>query len=309
MSSKKIPSKPQSRFIEHFDMMTPNKLLNTIIAEEKEQHDSRNSDTCKQAKKPTPLYALSERPVLYSLASPTSPTLPTSPALLETRLSHDISNATITAPNMDTIKITGNRSSLTKTQKERDEHHQGTTPASIKLRSLNRADIIIKRYESWNNLIILIQSWINEISRLSIQSEKSYKTLLQNDRFSNLKGNSVEAANGIHAAMHGFTMDLASQEHKFGRLLQDEQLPVLEKFKKECHIVTKSLKNRLDLGLEEFLKRAELTASLISQLNKTCKEARRTIEKGSQVINDPWLVNLCKVSFFCSVNILVINCI
>jgi hypothetical protein len=57
----------------------------------------------------------------------------------------------------------------------------------------------------------------------------------------------------------------------------------------------KGLKSSPDLALDEFLRRAEVTANLMIQLNKSCKEARRTIEKGAQLTNDPWLTNLCKL--------------
>lgn len=298
MSEKEIIIKSQSRFVEHFDMMPPTELLDTIIGEEKEkqQRESGDNNGDRRVKKPTPLYSLplnssnsATRSVLYSPTSPTSP----KPIIFDTSISHDIPNV----PSAANIKMAGNNSPLPNIQQQQElQHHNPTSTTAKKLHSLNRADIIIKRYESWSKFILLLYSWINEIARISIQSERSYQTLLDNDKFSNLKGNNIETANGIHANMHGFTMDLALQEQKFGRNLQAEQLPILEKFKKECHFNIKSLKSRLELGLEEFLKRAELTANLITQLNKTCKEARRTIEKGAQVMNDPWLVNLCKVS-------------
>jgi hypothetical protein len=73
--------------------------------------------------------------------------------------------------------------------------------------------------------------------------------------------------------------------------------------KKETTTQMKVLKSRTDLDREEFLKRAEVTVSFMSQLDKACKEARRTIDKGGQVTTDPWLCNLCK----CLVHILVIS--
>lgn len=160
--------------------------------------------------------------------------------------------------------------------------------------SLNKADIIIKRYDAWSKFLTLIISWAGEVSRLSLQSERSFSSLLKETRFSNTKGSNIDSANGIHATIHGFTMDLALQEQQFGHRLK-EHVPILETFKKECTMHTKGLKSRSDLALDEFLRRAEVTASLMVQLNKTCKEARRTIEKGVQLTNDPWLTNLCKL--------------
>ncbi|GAN06450.1 fragile histidine triad protein [Mucor ambiguus] len=158
--------------------------------------------------------------------------------------------------------------------------------------SLNRADIIIKRYDAWSKFLTLIIAWVSELSRLSAQSERSFSSLLKKDhRFSQLQASNIESANGIHATIHGFTMDLALQEQQFGHRLK-EHVPILEKFKKECATHQKGLKSRTDLALDEFLRRAEVTASLMTQLHKACKEARRTIEKGAYLTSDPWLVNL-----------------
>ncbi|KAG2211659.1 hypothetical protein INT47_008756 [Mucor saturninus] len=261
-----------------------------------EQDDRRSSGDTKQAKRPTPLYGLSQgssssatKPDLYS---PKLPTSPTPSPLLTARSSHDMPKPKATVSANDHYQAIRSNSPLPKVPRHLEQHYENPTVISTKYNTLNRADIIIKRYESWNRFVLLLYSWINEMAKVSSQSERSYKAILENDKFSNLKGNSAKSVSGIHATMHGFTADLASQEHKFGRQLQAEHLPILENFKKECQTNIKILKGRQDLAIDEFLKRAEITASLISQLSKTCKEARRTIEKGSQVINDPWLVNL-----------------
>ncbi|KAL7310243.1 hypothetical protein PS15m_009765 [Mucor circinelloides] len=173
------------------------------------------------------------------------------------------------------------------------DNYTSSTSGKSKLSraSLNRADIIIKRYDAWSKFLTLIIAWVSEISRLSLHSERSFSSLLKESRFSNLKGSNIESANGIHATIHGFTVDLALQEQQFGHRLK-EHVPILEKFKKECTTHQKGLKSRPDLALDEFLRRAEVTASLMAQLNKTCKEARRTIEKGVHLTTDPWLANL-----------------
>ncbi|KAL9553413.1 hypothetical protein MBANPS3_003298 [Mucor bainieri] len=166
------------------------------------------------------------------------------------------------------------------------------TKSKLSRASLNRADIIIKRYDAWSKFLALIIAWVSEVSRLSAQSERSFGALLKKDhRFSQLQTSNIESANGIHATIHGFTVDLALQEQQFGHRLK-EHVPVLEKFKKECATHQKGLKSRADLALDEFLRRAEVTASLMAQLNKACKEARRTLEKGVHLTSDPWLVNL-----------------
>lgn len=161
----------------------------------------------------------------------------------------------------------------------------------------------MKRYDSWSKFIILLSLWLAELLKLSSQSEKSYHSLLRSDSkisfLSNKSNNNNDTTQGLFITLHGFTKDLAQQELNFGKSLQKQHLPLLAKLKKECLTAMKSLKLRGDLNLEEYLKRAEVTASLIAQLSKCCKEARRcTIEKGGggqmMTNSDPWLVNLCK---------------
>lgn len=166
--------------------------------------------------------------------------------------------------------------------------------------SLNRAEFIIRRYESWNRFISLFIAWVNEIAKQSIHAEKTYQASLKESKFSFRSsrggggGSSGHHSSTKNNGMHGVTTADLALEQKVGRHLQTDQIPNLEKFKKECTLIIKSLKSRPELNQEEFWRRAEITASLISQLNKTCIEARRAIEKGAPVVNDPWLVNLCK---------------
>ncbi len=201
--------------------------------------------------------------------------------------------------------VTNNRlSHIPKHQQQQDQIFPPPPTGNTKKKlggriSLNRAEVIIKRYESWNRFIAILCSWINDIAKLSIKSGKSHQSIFRdNKKTSKVKGNdnnNNESTNGLHATMNGSTADLALQGQKFGRYLQSEHIPILEKFKKESNSHIKNLKSRPELNLQEFFKRAEVTASLISQLTKTCKEARRAIEKNGQIVNDPWLINLCKV--------------
>lgn len=209
------------------------------------------------------------------------------------------SNSTTRATSaINSIAMNNNLSNNAQQQPKQSQQDQLIFPSSGGTRkklssksSLNRAEFMIGRYESWNRFISLFVSWVNEIAKQSIQSEKAYQASLKESKFFSRKSDHHSKNNG----MHGFTADLALEEQKIGRHLQTEQIPNLEKFKKECTSIIKNLKSRPDLNQEEFLRRAEITASLISQLSKTCMEARRTIEKGAPLVNDPWLINLCKV--------------
>ena len=314
--------KPPSRFVEHFDTIPPTELLNVLGEEEDRPHPI---DT----KKNTPLYALppaslrrtSTGDVFYSPEqSPTDMEIsPMSPSSRKSYLGRNLEIVSTTSSlKQDSIKsvsvdaektthlspdiihtIISNGNLSNQQQQPEDPIFSPTIPmgARKKLKgvSLNRAELIIKRYNSWYKFIGLLAAWMNEIARLSIQAEKSYRSMNKESRFPLFKGYSTDAStNGIQATMHGFTADLALQEQKFGRFLQTEHIPILEKYKKECTLSVKTLKSRPDLNMEEFLKRAGVTANLISQLTKSCKEARNTIEKGAPVVQDPWLVNLCK---------------
>lgn len=177
------------------------------------------------------------------------------------------------------------------------QHQQQQQPTSPKPRngvrvkytrtSLNRAEIIIKRYTSWENFLSILSMWIADIVRISIMSQKSSGNFT--------KMGKSEALNKQQQQISGYMKNLTSslEENKdFGQRLKS-QLPLLEKFRKECHAHIKTLLNRPDLNLEEFLKQAQVTANLMAQLKTTCDEARRTIDKGLPLTNDPWLANLC----------------
>lgn len=224
--------------------------------------------------------------------------VPTTNSELPTTKSN--SNARATSI-INTIATNSNLSNIAQQQHKQSQQDQLFSPPPSSTRkklssksSLNRAEFIIRRYESWNRFISLFIAWVNEIAKQSIQAEKAYQASLKESKFSFRRGGGDHHSTKNNG-MHGFTADLALEEQKVGRHLQTDQIPNLEKFKKECTSIIKSLKSRPELNQEEFWRRAEITASLISQLNKTCIEARRTIEKGSPVVNDPWLVNLCKL--------------
>jgi hypothetical protein len=291
--------KPLSRFVEHFDLMPPTELLDASSIEEG------------PTKKITPLYALNpsvHKESANSAYSPTSYTMERHvSSTSHNNIQGDPSTVSYLTSNVDPIassstslpKIRNSPSSsqpasrrykttngldlnlfkqgmlVSKSTLPRPGSHVKSTSTS-----LNRAEVIIKRYESWDTFLSLICTWISDTVRLSIKSQKSSGNLM--------KASKSEGLN----KQQGYTADLASMKDFSQRL--KVQIPILEKFRKECQMHLKTLKNRPDLNIQEFLKRAQVTVNLMTQLKAACEEARRTIEQGSQLTNDPWLANLCR---------------
>lgn len=323
--------KPLSRFVEHFDLMPPTELLDTSSVELPAEEPLQQPNSSKKPLYALPPGIQRKYPSNLSIQSATtaaaapmySPTSPTTdirdysatqqgpfdllksvgrsqsqPTNVPVSSSDPSSVATMTkaaSPPPETTALANTVvAPLPKDNSTYTSPAAGSGKSKLSRASLNRADIIIRRYDAWSKFLTLIIAWVSEVSRLSAQSERSFSSLLKKEhRFSHLQTSNIESANGIHATILGFTVDLASQEQQFGHRLK-EHVPILEKFKKECATHQKGLKSRTDLALDEFLRRAEVTASLMAQLNKACKEARRTIEKGAHLTSDPWLVNLCK---------------
>lgn len=281
--------RPLSRFIECFDFSPPPELLDVVIEDNNKAPPlpSKSIST-----KPSKLTIKDPLLTLYDsndqMISPTSPKAHNTPSQTfptKTKSSQPLSN-----PNRVSRfpPSTTTSSRLSFSPQEQDFY----SSTKISRKQLNRADLIIRRYDSWLKFISVIISWMNDIVKTTTQSERMMNTLLKEPRFSSVKGNTIESANEIHALLYGFTTDLASQEQK---LIQDlkNQIPIMEKLKRECTTHLKALKSRSDLSQEEFLKRAELTATYMSQLTKACKEARSAIQKKAPLTTDPWLINLC----------------
>lgn len=276
--------RPRSRFIEHFDIIPPAELLDTMDDREEEEKGEEEEERQrvylsadeKLGKKPTPLYGLSTSRLAdnHLFYSPT-------PSTTHSTLS------------LSASKVSNKRKPINATTISSGTSTTGPIKSDKKLRSLNKADVIIKRYESWYKFIVLFISWLSEIERLCSQSKRTYQLLSDTSS----KSSSNKSVNDIQATLYSFTTDLALQEQKLAQVIQNKHLPSLEQFRKQCNYNIKSLKNQFGLGLEEFLKRAEVTASFMAQLAQACKDARGTIENGAQVTNDPWLVNLCKYTY------------
>jgi hypothetical protein len=324
-----IANKPKSRFVEHFDAMPPAELLD-IIADGME-HEAPLKINTKQS------ISLFTRPSNNIIGMKSAEILPTSsidqaavtpvvsrsastsaksnkqskikPKPTRSTSAHRLTNRSKSDPVIaivnDTIEskleqiISDDASSSSK----ENQDEQYTKPSNIKsvfnTHSLNRADVIIKRYDSWNEFIQRIYFWFSEMIRHSQIAERSYNHLLKDKLGHKSKNTTITSLQSVFARA---TTEFSNEELKFKETLQGF-LTVLEKMKKETTTQMKGLKSRTDLDREEFLKRAEVTVSFMSQLDKACKEARRTIDKGGQVTTDPWLCNLCK----CLLHILVVS--
>ncbi|KAI8377443.1 uncharacterized protein BYT42DRAFT_344653 [Radiomyces spectabilis] len=169
-----------------------------------------------------------------------------------------------------------------------------TSPTKISnkmsLANLNRAKVIINRLEEWLHFIRTLISWTEEVSKICLQSSRSYyhRALPLSEDFDSTNGPEIAMAT-IQAGLSMLTMQVAEEQRNFSRKLRDSYLPCLVKFKKECKEKIRSLKSNDDLLSDELLRRAETTRKSMSQLNKACKAAEKAKH---QIEHDPWLANL-----------------
>ncbi|OBZ81447.1 Phosphatidylinositol 4,5-bisphosphate-binding protein SLM2 [Choanephora cucurbitarum] len=313
-----------SRFQEHFDyqLAPPAELLSDSSSKGIESNLEK-----KKKRKSTPLFALNTTAPITRIDPliPLSSQVPTAskstPANKPIKLSHSKSQPVIQAHPLPSQSMTN----VVSTRQKKHRRHTSlaaepvpplpalssdltspTTSTNIATAPLtdyvpimrraitsnqtrNRAEIIIKRYESWSKFIAALSSWISGLIKQSTQSERTFEQLKLFPSNSTNTGNL--SINQIHQALSDFTTDLATQEREYVQQLKGF-LPVLESYRKDCLTTIKQLKNRNDLNMEELVKRAGLTGSLISQLKRTCHEAHLAFKKGMPIANDPWLANL-----------------
>ncbi|RCH95614.1 hypothetical protein CU098_000477, partial [Rhizopus stolonifer] len=284
MSQPTTHSRPLSRFQEHFDyIMPPVELLDSVPG------DPENS---KQTKSLTPLYGLSKtmdlpqldmKSVTAELSSPLSARCQTKPPDLPIKLTQ--------SKSQPAVRTTIKKDTQTRTNTVRSKYASDNYQTIKRTMNRNRADFIIKRYESWHKFILLLSTWMSDLAKQSSQSERNFSTMLKENRTSGNFGNDISSPNSIHAALRRFTKDLVSQEQHYSQRLKGV-FPLLDSYKRECSSAIKQLGSRNDLCLDEFLKRAGATASLMGQLTRACAEAHSAIEKGIQPPSDPWLINL-----------------
>ncbi|KAG0164301.1 hypothetical protein DFQ28_010540 [Apophysomyces sp. BC1034] len=158
-----------------------------------------------------------------------------------------------------------------------------SSPSKVSMFSLNRAEVIINRLEGWLQLLKAVTSWLDEMTKISLQSSRCY----YQRGLSQLNENGLDATNAsatVQAGLQMLTMQLAADQQAFGNGLQHTHLPGLLKLRKECKERIRELKSDPTLVLDELLRRAETTRKTMAQLNRCCKA-----EGDGQ---DPWLANL-----------------
>ncbi|GAA5803982.1 hypothetical protein HPULCUR_009467 [Helicostylum pulchrum] len=174
--------------------------------------------------------------------------------------------------------------------------------------SLNRADTIITRLESWSAFLKSIINWVEEVSKINLISSRGYyqraypyldesfaisttTTTNPHDTSSTslVQQNINQSILTIQTGFQVLTMQIAAEQQEFAKSLDREYLPALKKLRKECKEKIHKLKTDHTLFLDELLRRAEVTRSKMMHLSRCCKQADKS--KG-QLEMDPWVANL-----------------
>jgi hypothetical protein len=198
-----------------------------------------------------------------------------------------------------------------------------TTPGHTKHQlspgSLNRSDIIIARLEGWHLFLKSIVGWLEETSKINLSSsrgysQRAYSFLDESSGIATIKkgfvgGETNEKANQfvltIQAGLHAITMQLAAEQQELSQTIEKKHIPGLVKLRKEVKDKIQKLKNDSGLVLDDLLRRAEVTRSKMTILNRSCKQADQTT---GQIEIDPWLANSSKfflqgIFLFCFLNV------
>ncbi|KAF7727192.1 hypothetical protein EC973_007890 [Apophysomyces ossiformis] len=180
------------------------------------------------------------------------------------------------------------------------------SPSKVSLFSLNRAEVIIHRLEHWLQLLKAVTSWLDEMSKISLQSSRCYyqrglpqltgpiTTATEIGSGIGGGGAGLDATNAsatVQAGLQVLTMQLAADQQAFGNTLQHTYLPGLLKLRKECKERIRELKTDPSLAMDELLRRAETTRKTMAQLNKCCKSIQEGGSGGGGG-QDPWIANL-----------------
>lgn len=181
---------------------------------------------------------------------------------------------------------------------------------SLSPTSLNRADVIIARYESWLVFLKSITNWVDEVSKINITSSRGYHqraypyldesaaistTTTINDVSTLVQQNVNQSILTVQAGFQVLTMQIAAEQQAFSKSLERDYLPGLSKLRKECKEKIHKLKNDHGLSMDELLRRAEVTRSKMTHLSRCCKQADKA---QGQLEMDPWVANLCKFFIF-----------
>ncbi|RCI07237.1 hypothetical protein CU098_013658 [Rhizopus stolonifer] len=167
---------------------------------------------------------------------------------------------------------------------------QSTSMTLITTTSLNMADILIRRLETWYKFLKSIIGWVEEVVKINQQSSRGYfqkaKTYLDVSFGEEKDTGAIKSLLSKFKALNAKVME---DQQEFSRLLSNQYLPSLHKLRKECKVRIQAIKMDSSLYMDELYRRAEITQGKMKYLNKCCKQAEKT--KG-QVDMDPWLANL-----------------
>ncbi|CAO3616625.1 unnamed protein product [Cunninghamella echinulata] len=299
--------KKQGRFIEQFDQLPPQELLD-FISEAKPTKQQQRQRTISAPnierslsfkKNKTTMTKLDES---YFPSPSPIPTLKQSSSSSLTRNLSTTSRRSITPTLSTPPQPRRSLSTNTITNKNNKNVYRrppSSTIASTVARStgtgklvlsLNRASVIVIRLEQWLQLIKCLIQWLEETSKLHLQLSRGYANRHGSLFQMELQPDQTPAASTLYAGFRLITTSVADNHHKFGSTIQLNYIPTLLRFKKECKEKIKVLRNDPKLLLDELLRRAEQTKKSMDLLNKACQLADSSSQHHGK--NDPWLANL-----------------
>lgn len=158
--------------------------------------------------------------------------------------------------------------------------------------SLNRADFIIARLDTWHQCLKSVTNWVEETAKISLQSSRGFSQKAYPHVDQSLNDNVNESIRTIQAGFRALTMQMAADQQAFSKCLERDHLPILFKLRKQVKDKIHHLKHDQTLVLDELLRRAEVTRSKMTHLSRCCKQADK---QNGQIEMDPWVANLRKL--------------
>ncbi|KAI9018586.1 hypothetical protein CLU79DRAFT_295453 [Phycomyces nitens] len=159
----------------------------------------------------------------------------------------------------------------------------------VSLFSQNRASVLIKRLENWNNMLKTTIQWMEELARLSHQNSRNYSqrasSALQREEATFSRTSLMDS---LYTGAHRLTNRMAEEENIFGNHIEHNLVPGLRKLRKRSKSLVLNIKDNPGLVQDELSRRIELTRKNTSALRKACLAA----DAGKQLVNnDPWLAD------------------
>ncbi|CAO0793368.1 unnamed protein product [Mucor circinelloides] len=277
-----LKSNYRSRFTEHFekqqerqqpkrpDTLKTSKSLNTISSSHKSSKLTRSSSSSSGSD--FMFDGRSDKQRIQLMSSTSTPLqLPHPPRKYG-------SNGSVLTTNTKSTTTTTTATTTT-------SHHP--TPNNT---SLNRADFIISRLETWHQCLKSVTSWVEETAKISMASSRGFSQKAYPHVDQSLADNVNESIRTIQAGFRALTMQMAAEQQAFSKCLERDHLPALFKLRRQVKDKVQQLKNDPTLVLDELLRRAEVTRSKMTHLSRCCKQADKV--SGQQVEMDPWVANL-----------------